>query len=318
MVGRKIASYQITESLGSGGLGVVYRARNLNLDRDSVLKLLPDAITQDPQAFDRACRVLRKAARLNHPNIGAIYEILREDNQWFIILELIKGQTLQEMLAESTLQVPPDDDSTRPPVSFQWYFEYVRRLLDAIEHAHSQGIIHLGIKPANIFLTRSGILKVSDFGVAALQYSSSGSASSNSQVNSGSSVRFAGNPLLLKAEPHRYAGWAAYLSPEQVLGEKLDERSDLFSLGAVIYEMATGRAPFAGKGGDWALAAIVNHTPRRPAEMTSELPLELDRIIGKALEKDAGARYQRVAEIRAEIERLLINTGSWRRGPIVG
>lgn len=317
MLGRKISAYQIVDTLGSGSLGVTYRARNLNLERDAVLKVLPDAITQDPQRFERARSEIRAAAGLNHPNIAAIYEMFREDNQWFIILELLQGQTLQEMLAESTFDAPRVSESTRAPLSFAWYFEYAQHLLKAIEYGHAQGLVHQGLKPANIFITHPGVLKVMDFGLAGLPVSAS-SAASDGPMNAGATApTLEGGSSPTKAEPHRYAGWAAYRSPEQVRGEKLDERSDLFSLGAVLYEMATGRPPFAGESSAAALAAVLDQKPRRPIEVTYEVPEELDRIMCKALEKDPGARYQHAGEVRKDVERLLDRTQSWRRGPIV-
>ncbi len=249
MLGRKISAYQIVDTLGSGSLGVTYRARNLNLERDAVLKVLPDAITQDPQRFERARSEIRAAAGLNHPNIAAIYEMFREDNQWFIILELLQGQTLQEMLAESTFDAPRVSESTRAPLSFAWYFEYAQHLLKAIEYGHAQGLVHQGLKPANIFITspwessRSWILDS-----AGLPVSASPSSASDGPMNAGATApTLEGGSSPTKAEPHRYAGWAAYRSPEQVRGEKSMSAPTCSVWGRNLYEMATGRPPFAGE-----------------------------------------------------------------------
>ncbi len=291
MLGRTIHNYQIVDRLGSGSMGAVYRARDTSLELDVAVKNLPEDVAADPQAFARFKRQVRAAMSLNHPNICAINTVLTENGQWFIIMELLEGQTLQGLLARATREVGATDTWTRPPLDVLTFFRLAIQIAEALIAADTKQLIHGGIKPANIIVTRRGDAKIMDYGLANLP----GAAASSLPT-----------------------GTVAYMSPEQVNGEEMDPRADLFSFGTVLYEMGTGRKAFTGVNADATLTAILEQQPPRPCELTRELPEELDRIITKAMEKDRNLRYQNASEILRDLERLRTVTDSWRHGPILG
>jgi serine/threonine protein kinase len=317
MLGKTISHYDIVDKLGSGGMGVVYRARDTDLDRYVAVKILPEAVAADPQANVRFHREARAAMVLNHPNICGIYEIRKDEGQGFIIMELLEGQTLKELLAESTARAPATAAWTTPPLEVWTFFKLAIQIADALNAAHAKGLIHEGIKPANIFVTRRGVAKIMDFGLAKLTVATAPSASAGGGGIAGAAGHTDANNLEPLTRSGAAMGTVAYMSPEQVKGEELDARTDLFSFGAVVYEMATGRQAFSGASAATIFSAILHHRPPRPCQVSRELPEELGRIITRALEKDRDLRYQHASEIRADLERLLAVTDSWRRGPIV-
>jgi serine/threonine protein kinase/Tfp pilus assembly protein PilF len=296
IVGRTISHYSVLDKLGGGGMGVVYKAKDTRLGRNVALKFLPDDISQDSQAIERFRREARAASSLNHPNICTIYDIGEYEGRPFIAMELLEGQTLKHRIAGK-------------PIAIAELVDVGIQISDGLEAAHAKGIVHRDIKPANIFLVDRGPAKILDFGLAKLASNRLHATEFLSKASM--RTQFDGGDLL--TSPGSSVGTVAYMSPEQARGEELDARSDLFSVGVVLYEMSTGVIPFSGSTAALIFDGILHSEPTPATELNSRLPAAIENMFGKALEKDADLRYQTAGELRSDLKRIKRDLDSSRR-----